>query len=40
MELTRRQKRDIKAAYRRGIIKELYARSRITREEYRRLIIK
>ena len=40
MKLTRRQKRDIKAAYRRGIIRELYARSHITREEYRRLITK
>ncbi len=40
MELTRRQRRDIRAAYRRGIIKELYARSRLTREEYRRLVTK
>lgn len=40
MKLTRRQRWEITAAYRRGIVKELYARSHITREEYRKLITK
>lgn len=40
MTLTDSQREQIKKAYRRGIVKELYSKSLLTLEQYRRLMTK
>ena len=40
IQLTQTQKQQIKAVYRRGIVRELYAKSLLTREQYRALMTK
>ena len=38
VQLTQSQKQKLKESYRRGIVRELYAQSLLTQEQYRRLM--
>lgn len=38
MTLTKSQSQQLKEAYRRGIVRELYAQSLLSKEQYRRLM--
>lgn len=40
MTLTKSQSQQLKEAYRRGIVRELYSKSLLTLEQYRRLMAK
>ena len=40
MTLTKAQKQQLKDSYRRGIARELYSKSLLTQEQYRRLMAK
>ena len=39
-QLTKSQKQQLKESYRRGIVRELYSKSLLTQEQYRRLMAK